>query len=163
MRVGTIEQFEPGNANQKGRRCLVKFTDGGNTSNLAPVQITDLRPVGGESFAASASRPSARTAGSRQSGTFLSAEEQTIMADAEGVMQAVTTILKEDALPFGWEEAFTNDGKKYYIDHASQSTSWAHPSNLIVEQGGATKSNRPKPPTLSALSKLESLSHETYG
>eukprot|EP01059_Diplonema_ambulator_P033622 TRINITY_DN7132_c0_g1_i1.p1 TRINITY_DN7132_c0_g1~~TRINITY_DN7132_c0_g1_i1.p1 ORF type:complete len:1025 (+),score=330.88 TRINITY_DN7132_c0_g1_i1:29-3076(+) len=33
----------------------------------------------------------------------------------------------EDALPKGWEAAVTEDGRTYYIDHLSQSTSWDDP------------------------------------
>ncbi|XP_077020939.1 syntaxin-binding protein 4 isoform X5 [Tamandua tetradactyla] len=30
-------------------------------------------------------------------------------------------------LPYGWEEAYTADGIKYFINHVTQTTSWIHP------------------------------------
>uniref|UniRef100_A0A671LXN4 Syntaxin binding protein 4 n=1 Tax=Sinocyclocheilus anshuiensis TaxID=1608454 RepID=A0A671LXN4_9TELE len=30
-------------------------------------------------------------------------------------------------LPFGWDEAYTADGVKYYVNHVTQTTSWTHP------------------------------------
>ncbi|KAI9529461.1 hypothetical protein NQZ68_011170, partial [Dissostichus eleginoides] len=41
-------------------------------------------------------------------------------------------------LPYGWEEAFTRDGDKYYINHMTQSTSWSLPL--------APSSSSPTPP-----------------
>lgn len=164
LQVGTVERLQPGG----GPNCLVKFQDpNGGLPVLEAVRIRDLRGLDGHnSFAVAAARPGSNRSGrkpTRLPGSYLSGEEATILKEAEYVMQAVTTILEEDALPFGWEEAFTNDGQKYYIDHASQSTSWVHPSTLIVEQGERASRHRPKPPSLSAMSKLENLSHETYG
>ena len=45
-----------------------------------------------------------------------SAEEAAAMASAS-----------ED-LPAGWEEATTTDGRKYYVNHSTRSTSWTRPS-----------------------------------
>ena len=34
--------------------------------------------------------------------------------------------------PAGWEEAKTNEGKFYYIDHNSKKTSWVDPRDRYV-------------------------------
>jgi hypothetical protein len=98
-------------------------------------------------------------------------------------MHAVTAILEDDALPFGFEEAFTVEGAKYYIDHASQTTTWVHPASSVVRQGvvvpGGGASSRPKPPPMRShpgshvdlrtsrsgvgLQALDHRSRETYG
>ncbi|XP_035469018.2 transcriptional coactivator YAP1-A-like [Scophthalmus maximus] len=42
-------------------------------------------------------------------------------------------------LPYGWDEAFTADGVKYYINHVTQTTSWSLPAT--------TSSGTAPPPT----------------
>ena len=32
-----------------------------------------------------------------------------------------------NGLPGGWEVAYTNDSKKYYVDHNTNTTHWFHP------------------------------------
>ena len=36
-------------------------------------------------------------------------------------------------LPYGWEEAYTADGIKYFINHVTQTTSWMHPCDEPTE------------------------------
>ena len=37
-------------------------------------------------------------------------------------------------LPFGWEEAVTADGSRYYINHTNQTTSWFHPATKTLPE-----------------------------
>lgn len=43
------------------------------------------------------------------------------------VTKAVRMLLEEQPLPFGWEEAYTVEGDRYYVNHLDQLTSWLHP------------------------------------
>ncbi|XP_036079283.1 syntaxin-binding protein 4 isoform X2 [Rousettus aegyptiacus] len=43
------------------------------------------------------------------------------------LIESVHAILDVDYLPYGWEEAYTADGIKYFINHVTQTTSWIHP------------------------------------
>ncbi|XP_038592604.1 transcriptional coactivator YAP1-like [Micropterus salmoides] len=49
-------------------------------------------------------------------------------------------------LPYGWEEAYTADGVKYYINHMTQTTSWSLP-----ETSSSSASGPPPPPETSEL------------
>ncbi|XP_030390507.1 syntaxin-binding protein 4 isoform X3 [Gopherus evgoodei] len=51
----------------------------------------------------------------------------TLAAEAKDLTQSVHAILEVDCLPYGWEEAYTADGIKYFINHVTQTTSWIHP------------------------------------
>ncbi|XP_036938292.1 transcriptional coactivator YAP1-like isoform X2 [Acanthopagrus latus] len=46
-------------------------------------------------------------------------------------------------LPYGWEEAYTADGVKYYINHMTQTTSWSLP----VTSGSGAPGPSPPPQT----------------
>ncbi|XP_025054964.1 syntaxin-binding protein 4 isoform X2 [Alligator sinensis] len=48
-------------------------------------------------------------------------------AEAKDLAKSVRAILEVDCLPYGWEEAYTADGIKYFINHVTQTTSWIHP------------------------------------
>ncbi|XP_030916782.1 syntaxin-binding protein 4 isoform X1 [Geospiza fortis] len=50
-----------------------------------------------------------------------------LAADARDLAKSVRAILEVDCLPYGWEEAYTADGIKYFINHVTQTTSWIHP------------------------------------
>ncbi|XP_067403526.1 syntaxin-binding protein 4 isoform X2 [Emydura macquarii macquarii] len=50
-----------------------------------------------------------------------------LAAEAKGLTKSVRAILEVDCLPYGWEEAYTADGIKYFINHVTQTTSWIHP------------------------------------
>ncbi|XP_077056643.1 syntaxin-binding protein 4 isoform X2 [Siphateles boraxobius] len=50
-----------------------------------------------------------------------------LAAEAKELTHAVRRLLELDCLPYGWEEAYTTDGVKYYINHKTQTTSWTHP------------------------------------
>jgi len=51
----------------------------------------------------------------------------TVIHGANKTILEAQEIIHDDMLPAGWEEAFTEDGAKYYINHYSQSTSWDRP------------------------------------
>ncbi|XP_056153593.1 syntaxin-binding protein 4, partial [Lampris incognitus] len=51
----------------------------------------------------------------------------TLTQEAKELTRTVRAILEADCLPYGWEEAYTADGVKYYINHMTQTTSWTHP------------------------------------
>ncbi|XP_057357310.1 syntaxin-binding protein 4 isoform X2 [Manis pentadactyla] len=47
--------------------------------------------------------------------------------ESKELVKSVRAILDIDCLPYGWEEAYTADGIKYFINHVTQTTSWIHP------------------------------------
>lgn len=47
--------------------------------------------------------------------------------ESKELVRSVRAILNMDCLPYGWEEAYTADGIKYFINHVTQTTSWIHP------------------------------------
>ncbi|XP_077020935.1 syntaxin-binding protein 4 isoform X3 [Tamandua tetradactyla] len=47
--------------------------------------------------------------------------------ESKDLVKSVRAILDMDCLPYGWEEAYTADGIKYFINHVTQTTSWIHP------------------------------------
>uniref|UniRef100_A0A672N7H9 Syntaxin binding protein 4 n=1 Tax=Sinocyclocheilus grahami TaxID=75366 RepID=A0A672N7H9_SINGR len=50
-----------------------------------------------------------------------------LAVEAKELTNTVRGILELDCLPFGWDEAYTADGVKYYVNHVTQTTSWTHP------------------------------------
>ncbi|KAM4691554.1 syntaxin-binding protein 4 [Rhinophrynus dorsalis] len=50
-----------------------------------------------------------------------------LAAEAKDLARSVRSIVEVDCLPYGWEEAYTADGIKYFINHVTQATSWTHP------------------------------------
>lgn len=47
--------------------------------------------------------------------------------ESKELIKSVRALLDMDCLPYGWEEAYTADGIKYFINHVTQTTSWIHP------------------------------------
>ncbi|XP_076616297.1 syntaxin-binding protein 4 isoform X3 [Chaetodon auriga] len=70
----------------------------------------------------------------------------TLAQEAKELTRTVRAILEVDCLPYGWEEAYTADGVKYYINHMTQTTSWSLP---------VTGSSVPGPPAPPESSELE--------
>ncbi|XP_059180180.1 syntaxin-binding protein 4 [Centropristis striata] len=70
----------------------------------------------------------------------------TLAQEAKELTRTVRAILEVDCLPYGWEEAYTADGVKYYINHMTQTTSWSLP---MTSSGGAP--GAPAPPEASVL------------
>ncbi|XP_026132329.1 syntaxin-binding protein 4 isoform X1 [Carassius auratus] len=50
-----------------------------------------------------------------------------LAVEAKELTNTIRGILELDCLPFGWDEAYTADGVKYYVNHVTQTTSWTHP------------------------------------
>ncbi|XP_013878807.1 syntaxin-binding protein 4 [Austrofundulus limnaeus] len=78
--------------------------------------------------------------------------------EAKELTRSVRAVLEVDCLPYGWEEAFTTDGVKYYVNHVTQTTSWSPPDlsssdpdpdpppealESEAEQGGEVSEHRP--------------------
>ncbi|XP_061471281.1 syntaxin-binding protein 4 isoform X3 [Rhineura floridana] len=55
-----------------------------------------------------------------------------LATEAKELAKSVHAILEADCLPYGWEEAYTADGIKYFINHVTQTTSWIHPVTNIL-------------------------------
>lgn len=51
--------------------------------------------------------------------------------EARDTVKSVKALIEEEPLPFGWEEAYTTDGVRYYINHVTQQTSWLHPVSQV--------------------------------
>ncbi|KAG9466804.1 hypothetical protein GDO78_016047, partial [Eleutherodactylus coqui] len=51
----------------------------------------------------------------------------TLAAEAKEISVFVRSLIEADCLPYGWEEAYTADGIKYFINHVTEATSWTHP------------------------------------
>ncbi|XP_072040777.1 syntaxin-binding protein 4-like isoform X2 [Amphiura filiformis] len=51
--------------------------------------------------------------------------------ESRDTVRAVKALIEVEPLPYGWEEAYTKDGMKYYINHVTQCTSWIHPVSNI--------------------------------
>ncbi|XP_044531011.1 syntaxin-binding protein 4 [Gracilinanus agilis] len=51
----------------------------------------------------------------------------TLVQESRELAKSVRALLDVDRLPYGWEEAYTADGIKYFINHVTQTTSWIHP------------------------------------
>ncbi|XP_073540282.1 syntaxin-binding protein 4 [Phyllobates terribilis] len=50
-----------------------------------------------------------------------------LAAEARELSVFVRSLIEADCLPYGWEEAYTADGIKYFINHVTEDTSWTHP------------------------------------
>uniref|UniRef100_S4RF52 Syntaxin binding protein 4 n=1 Tax=Petromyzon marinus TaxID=7757 RepID=S4RF52_PETMA len=50
-----------------------------------------------------------------------------LAAEAREISKSIRGLIEADCLPYGWEEAYTADGIKYFINHVTQTTSWVHP------------------------------------
>nr|XP_056714888.1 syntaxin-binding protein 4 [Euleptes europaea] len=55
-----------------------------------------------------------------------------LATEARELAKSVRAILEADCLPYGWEEAYTADGIKYFINHVTQTTSWIHPITSVL-------------------------------
>ncbi|KAK7473388.1 hypothetical protein BaRGS_00035361 [Batillaria attramentaria] len=63
---------------------------------------------------------------------------QTLASEGQEVIRTVRSLLEQSPLPFGWEESYTADGVRYYINHLNQTTSWTHPMSNVEHQSAAT-------------------------
>ncbi|XP_058531254.1 syntaxin-binding protein 4 [Ochotona princeps] len=56
----------------------------------------------------------------------------TLLLECKELVKSIRAILDMDCLPYGWEEAYTADGIKYFINHVTQTTSWIHPVMSVL-------------------------------
>ncbi|XP_062966304.1 syntaxin-binding protein 4 isoform X2 [Cynocephalus volans] len=56
----------------------------------------------------------------------------TLALESKELVKSVRAVLDMDCLPYGWEEAYTADGIKYFINHVTQTTSWIHPVMSVL-------------------------------
>ncbi|XP_053424278.1 syntaxin-binding protein 4 isoform X2 [Nycticebus coucang] len=56
----------------------------------------------------------------------------TLALESKQLVKSVHALLDMDCLPYGWEEAYTADGIKYFINHVTQTTSWIHPVMSVL-------------------------------
>ncbi|XP_046553422.1 syntaxin-binding protein 4-like [Haliotis rubra] len=68
--------------------------------------------------------------------------------EGQEVVKMVKSLIETVPLPYGWEEAYTGDGTKYYINHTNQTTTWTHPVSGVQHQTDSL--HKPKPPTIHA-------------
>ncbi|XP_055959066.1 syntaxin-binding protein 4 [Patella vulgata] len=54
-----------------------------------------------------------------------------LLSDGQNVIKLVKSLTESAPLPFGWEEAFSEDGTRYFINHVTQTTSWTHPASGV--------------------------------
>ena len=59
---------------------------------------------------------------------------QKLADEARDLVRGVRVLLEEEPLPFGWEEAYTSEGERYFINHVTQITSWLHPITHTTKQ-----------------------------
>ena len=59
---------------------------------------------------------------------------QKLVDEARDLVRGVRVLLEEEPLPFGWEEAYTSEGERYFINHVTQITSWLHPITHTTKQ-----------------------------
>ncbi|XP_008995597.3 syntaxin-binding protein 4 isoform X1 [Callithrix jacchus] len=55
-----------------------------------------------------------------------------LVLESKELVKSVRALLDMDCLPYGWEEAYTADGIKYFINHVTQTTSWIHPVMSVL-------------------------------
>ncbi|XP_064609377.1 syntaxin-binding protein 4-like [Liolophura sinensis] len=96
-----------------------------------------------ESFSGEATR-------GRQSAVSIRKQQgqKRLASDAREVVRAVKSLTDSQDLPYGWEEAYTEDGMRYYINHLTQMTTWSHPvsniHHLPTIQGSEVKGQKGK-------------------
>ncbi|XP_034165386.1 syntaxin-binding protein 4 [Pangasianodon hypophthalmus] len=82
-----------------------------------------------------------------QSGRKVSGTVSTLALEARELIHTVQAIVEVDCLPYGWDEAYTANGAKYYINHVTQTTSWTHPvmNSLGLSEPDANKPTQNSP------------------
>ncbi|KAM3923914.1 syntaxin-binding protein 4 [Leptodactylus fuscus] len=74
-----------------------------------------------------------------------------LAAEAKELSGFVRALIEADCLPYGWEEAYTADGIKYFINHVTEATSWSHPVISALSRGGAEDDTEDSPRDLLEL------------
>lgn len=70
-----------------------------------------------------------------------------IAEEARHIVKVVRGLLEEEPLPFGWDEVYTEEGVKYYVNHISQTTSWIHPLSQVQHSSIKEKNMNSSPPS----------------
>ncbi|XP_022103043.1 syntaxin-binding protein 4-like isoform X2 [Acanthaster planci] len=70
-----------------------------------------------------------------------------LATEAKETVKAVKKLLDVEPLPYGWEEAYTADGMKYYLNHVNQRTTWIHPVSSINHLPAIEENGRDLPET----------------
>ncbi|KAL4229927.1 Domain present in PSD-95 [Mactra antiquata] len=81
-----------------------------------------------------------------------STQVKAVSAEAKDIVKSVRSLMDTQPLPFGWEETYTADGVKYYINHLNQVTTWTHPLSNVTRLPSSDDDKKgdppPPPPTL---------------
>jgi syntaxin-binding protein 4 len=83
----------------------------------------------------------------------------TLAQEAHETMLSVHKMLQLKNLPYGWEEACTEEGEKYYINHETQTTSWVHPVTHVNAVPSSPSSSSSSPSRRSGRSSRSSSHH----
>ncbi|GFS12161.1 syntaxin-binding protein 4-like [Elysia marginata] len=67
---------------------------------------------------------------------------QSLASDGREVIKTVRSLMESVPLPFGWEEAYTMEGVKYYINHLNQTTTWTHPVSCMEHQTASSPTHQ---------------------
>jgi len=62
--------------------------------------------------------------------------------EAKETIRNVKMLLEEEPLPFGWEEVYSPEGTRYYMNHVTQTTSWVHPISSVSRKPKSVKSRK---------------------
>lgn len=69
---------------------------------------------------------------------------KSVAAEAKDIVKSVRSLIDTQPLPFGWEETYTADGMKYYINHLNQVTTWSHPLSNVTHLPTTQNEDTPK-------------------
>jgi len=78
-------------------------------------------------------------------------------ATAPSIAASTATTAGSGALPNGWEERYTPEGRPYYVDHNTRTTTWVDPRRqTIIRVMGPNGQGSTQPQTISQLGPLPS-------
>ncbi|KAF5324696.1 hypothetical protein D9611_004349 [Ephemerocybe angulata] len=79
-------------------------------------------------------------------------------ATAPAIPQSTSTTAGSGSLPHGWEERYTPEGRPYYVDHNTRTTTWVDPrrQTIIRVMGPNGQGSSLQPQTISQLGPLPS-------
>ncbi|KAF9466383.1 HECT-domain-containing protein [Collybia nuda] len=104
-----------------------------------------------------ANNPTYRSASTTGSSTSPSAQS-TAAAAAPAATTTNPTTAGSGTLPNGWEERYTPEGRPYYVDHNTRTTTWVDPrrQTIIRVMGPSGQGSNLQPQTISQLGPLPS-------
>lgn len=157
-RLAVVKSIQAGASSVEGyEQCVVEIVEddhaggsvqGGGGAGLGlprreVVGLAELMPLSSSHYAVASARGldiAHRLPGEKD---FLSALERLILQDSNKALAKAAEVLESEVLPFGFEEAFTNDGTRYFIDHVNQTTSFLHPCTKRLPDDSAMSHMRP--------------------